>query len=188
MALAGLPFSVGAYLATDTTWAIVLLAFPVSVGALYFGPTLAMLHTLVKPEMRSLASAILLFINNIIGLGLGPLMIGVLSDYFSADYGARALPYAMVTSALLAIWASFHFGWPRAPCVPILKIWVRLRNTVSNLMRGTCNHAFCRHFCVFIAAAPVAAAPKTYTQTTYISVYKIYLRAFLLHAPMWNWP
>ena len=57
--------------------------------------------------MRSLASAILLFINNIIGLGLGPLMIGVLSDYFSADYGAR-LPYAMVTSALLAIWASFH--------------------------------------------------------------------------------
>ena len=35
-------------------------------------------------------------------------MIGVLSDYFSADYGARALPYAMVASALLAIWASFH--------------------------------------------------------------------------------
>ena len=57
MALVGLPFSVGAYLATDTTSAIVLLAFPVSVGALYFGPTLAMLHTLVKPEMRSLASA-----------------------------------------------------------------------------------------------------------------------------------
>ena len=77
LALVGLPFSVGAYLSTDTTWAIVLLAFPVSVGALYFGPTLAMLHTLVKPEMRSLASAILLFINNIIGLGLGPLMIGV---------------------------------------------------------------------------------------------------------------
>ena len=108
LALVGLPFSVGAYLATDATWAIVLLAFPVSVGALYFGPTLAMLHTLVKPEMRSLASAILLFINNIIGLGLGPLMIGVLSDYFSAAYGARALPYAMVTSTLLAFWASFH--------------------------------------------------------------------------------
>ncbi len=108
LALVGLPFSVGAYLATDTTWAIVLLAFPVSVGALYFGPTLAMLHTLVKPEMRLLASAILLFINNIIGLGFGPLIIGVLSDYFSADYGARALPYAMVISTLLAIWASFH--------------------------------------------------------------------------------
>ena len=108
LALVGLPFSVGAYLATDATLAIILLAFPVSVGALYFGPTLAMLHTLVRPEMRSLASAILLFINNIIGLGLGPLMIGVLSDYFSTDYGARALPYAMVTSALLALWASVH--------------------------------------------------------------------------------
>ena len=108
LALVGLPFSVGAYLAIDATLAIILLAFPVSVGALYFGPTLAMLHTLVRPEMRSLASAILLFINNIIGLGLGPLMIGVLSDYFSTDYGARALPYAMVTSALLALWASVH--------------------------------------------------------------------------------
>ena len=108
LALVGLPFSVGAYLATDATLAIILLAFPVSVGALYFGPTLAMLHTLVRPEMRSLASAILLFINNIIGLGLGPLMIGVLSDYFSTDYSARALPYAMVISALLALWASVH--------------------------------------------------------------------------------
>lgn len=108
LALVGLPFSVGAYLATDATLAIILLAFPVSIGALYFGPTLAMLHTLVRPEMRSLASAILLFINNIIGLGLGPLMIGVLSDYFSTDYGVRALPYAMVTSALLALWASVH--------------------------------------------------------------------------------
>jgi hypothetical protein len=35
-------------------------------------------------------------------------MIGVLSDYFSTNYGARALPYAMVTSALLALWASVH--------------------------------------------------------------------------------
>ncbi|GIR09766.1 MAG: hypothetical protein CM15mP21_0280 [Hyphomicrobiales bacterium] len=67
-----------------------------------------MLHTLVKPEMRSLASAILLFINNIIGLGLGPLMIGVLSDYFSADW-ARGLPYAMETGRF---WHSGrHFIW-----------------------------------------------------------------------------
>ena len=108
LALIGLPFSVASYLATDTRWAILLLAFPVSVGAVYFGPILAMLHTLVKPEMRSLASAILLFINNIIGLGLGPLMIGVLSDYFAPSYGARALPYAMVASALLGLWAALH--------------------------------------------------------------------------------
>ena len=108
LALVGLPFSVGAYLATDATLAIILLAFPVSVGALYFGPTLAMLHTLVRPEMRSLASAILLLINNIVGLGFGPLMIGVLSDYFSTDYNVRALPYAMVISSLLAVWASVH--------------------------------------------------------------------------------
>ncbi|CAI8375250.1 MAG: putative galactarate transporter [Rhodobiaceae bacterium UBA7378] len=117
LGLFGLPFSVASYLSVDTTAAILLMILPVCVGAVYFGPTLAMLHTLVKPEMRSLSSAILLFINNIIGLGLGPLMIGVMSDYLSTDYGARALPYAMAASTLLSIWAAVHL-WLASRTLP----------------------------------------------------------------------
>ena len=45
-------------------------------------------------------------------------------------------------------------------------------------MRGTCNHAFCRHFACLIAAAPLRA--PNHTPTTYISVYKIYLRGILI--------
>ena len=46
--------------------------------------------------MRSTASASFLFINNLIGLGLGPLLIGSISDALKRRYGAEALRYAAV--------------------------------------------------------------------------------------------
>ena len=68
-----------------------------------------MLHTLVRPDMRSSASAITLFINNIIGLGIGPLAIGLLSDGLAPVHGDKALPYAMSLMALITLWAFVHF-------------------------------------------------------------------------------
>ena len=46
--------------------------------------------------MRSTASASFLLINNLIGLGVGPLLIGRLSDALKTSYGADALRYAAV--------------------------------------------------------------------------------------------
>jgi MFS transporter, Spinster family, sphingosine-1-phosphate transporter len=43
--------------------------------------------------MRAVASALFLFINNLIGLGLGTLLIGRLSDHFSMRYGSESLRY-----------------------------------------------------------------------------------------------
>jgi predicted MFS family arabinose efflux permease len=111
------PFSLLAYTSGSSLWAILFLIPPVSVGAIYFGPTLAMLHTLVRPDMRSSASAITLFINNIIGLGLGPLCIGILSDFFEPYFGAMALPYAMCVIAVLGLWAMYHL-WRAATHLP----------------------------------------------------------------------
>jgi predicted MFS family arabinose efflux permease len=103
------PLSVIGYLSTDTMTALVWLAIPLFVGALYFGPTLAMLHTLVKPEMRSLASAIMLCINNIVGLGIGPLSIGYLSDRLTPTYGPQGLGYALAAMAIVGIWGGIHY-------------------------------------------------------------------------------
>jgi predicted MFS family arabinose efflux permease len=112
-----MPFSLAAYTTDSLVWALVLMIPPVSVGAIYFGPFLAMLHTLVRPDMRSSASAISLFIQNIIGLGLGPLSIGLLSDALTPYYGTKALPYAMSLMALIVIWAFVHF-WLAARTLP----------------------------------------------------------------------
>ncbi len=107
--LIGAPFSIFGYLADSAQAAILLLIVPTTIGALYFGPTLAMLHTLVKPEMRSLASAILLFINNIFGLGIGPLSVGMISDQLAPSYGTKSLGVALAIITLIGIWGSIHY-------------------------------------------------------------------------------
>jgi hypothetical protein len=59
--------------------------------------------------MRSLASAILLFVNNIFGLGLGPLMVGIMSDALTPHYGAQGLGVALALMVLIGVWGSVHF-------------------------------------------------------------------------------
>jgi hypothetical protein len=60
-------------------------------------------------RMRALASAILLFILNIIGLGLGPFLVGVLSDLLSDSLGRESLRYAILIATAAYFWAGAHF-------------------------------------------------------------------------------
>jgi MFS family permease len=67
--------------------------------------------------MRTLASALFLFINNLIGLGFGALLIGRLSDHFAIRYGGESLRYAIlsgtgfyVLSAALFLLAARHLA------------------------------------------------------------------------------
>ena len=79
-------------------------------GALYLGPCIATCHNLVSPGMRAMASAILFFVLNIIGLGLGPLTVGILSDQFAGRFGDDNLRYAMVTTLTISL-AGVFFLW-----------------------------------------------------------------------------
>ena len=79
-------------------------------GALYLGPCIATCHNLVSPGMRAMASAILFFVLNIIGLGLGPLTVGILSDQFAGRFGDDNLRYAMVTTLTISLVGVF-FLW-----------------------------------------------------------------------------
>jgi predicted MFS family arabinose efflux permease len=68
----------------------------------YLGPCLATCHALVPPAMRALASAILFFILNLIGLGLGPVTAGALSDLFSDRWGVEGLRYALLCTGFIS--------------------------------------------------------------------------------------
>lgn len=48
--------------------------------------------------MRATASAIMLFIVNIVGAGIGPLLVGALSDLFATDYGLQSIRYALLVA------------------------------------------------------------------------------------------
>jgi predicted MFS family arabinose efflux permease len=98
------------YLWPDGRMALVL-SIPGSVlGIMYLGPTFAMTQSLVRPEMRALAAAILLFIINAVGLGLGPWFVGWLSDAFEPRFGADAVRWASLATVVVATtWAAAHY-------------------------------------------------------------------------------
>ena len=80
-------------------------------GAMWLGPAIAVTHSLVGLRQRAVASAALFFILNMIGLGLGPLIVGTLSDLMRPEFGdANALRYSIIATALVAkAWAIAHF-------------------------------------------------------------------------------
>jgi hypothetical protein len=78
---------------------------------MWLGPAIAVTHSLVGLKQRAVASAALFFVINMIGLGLGPLIVGSLSDLMRPDFGdANALRYSIIGTALVAkSWAVLHF-------------------------------------------------------------------------------
>ena len=107
--LLSLPFSLLFYFVQDTSLAFTVAIVPALLGGMYLGPSFALNQGLVSVRMRSVASAILLFIVNIIGLGLGPQTVGILSDMFSARHGNESLRYALLTLACVNVWTAAHY-------------------------------------------------------------------------------
>jgi MFS family permease len=73
-----------------------LLLIPNALNILWLGPVITAVQHLVPKVMRSTASASFLLINNLIGLGIGPYLIGAISTALKASYGAESLRYAAV--------------------------------------------------------------------------------------------
>ncbi len=71
-----------------------LFLIPHGLNILWLGPVTTAVQHLVPAPMRATASASFLFINNLIGLGLGSLIMGRLSDAMTAVHGADALRWA----------------------------------------------------------------------------------------------
>ncbi len=78
-------------------------------GAFYVGPSYALAQGLAKLRMRALASAILMFFINLLGLGLGPLIIGMLNDYLEPTFGVEAVRYSMTIIGATTLWAAGHY-------------------------------------------------------------------------------
>ena len=82
--------------------------------AMFLGPTIAMAHALVGPRYRALSSSVLFFVLNIIGLGLGPLTVGAVSDALMPSLGADSIRWAIMSTAVAAfIGAGFYFNAAR---------------------------------------------------------------------------
>ncbi len=93
-----LPFSYYAFFGTNITYVLVTYFFTALLTALYLGPCIAVTHNLVGAKKRALASAIYFLFLNFIGLGLGPVIIGMISDALTPTYGNDSLKYAFTST------------------------------------------------------------------------------------------
>jgi len=101
--LVEVPFQFLAYLSPSMS--VVVPAFVVAgiLGASYYGPAFAMIQALASIRMRAVAASVFLFIQTLIGLGLGPLFIGVVSDLLHPMTGEESLRYSIIVVALFNV-------------------------------------------------------------------------------------
>jgi predicted MFS family arabinose efflux permease len=94
--VATVPFYVGAVTSHSLAASFVLFLVPTALGLVWLGPVLSAIQHVVPPGMRATASAVFLFVNNLIGIGLGSAALGALSDGLSVRYGEDSLRYAIL--------------------------------------------------------------------------------------------
>ncbi len=90
---------------------LMVYAIPVVLSAVWTGPVHAVVQSLVKLRMRAMAAAALLFSINLIGLGLGPLMVGGVSDLLLDSLGNESLRYALLIIIPAAVWSAVHYWY-----------------------------------------------------------------------------
>jgi predicted MFS family arabinose efflux permease len=94
--LATVPFFLLGILSQTLVMSFFVLLVPVALGLVWLGPVISAIQHLVRPDMRATASAIFLFINNLLGIGLGTWAIGALSDALQIHYGDESLRYSIL--------------------------------------------------------------------------------------------
>jgi MFS family permease len=106
--------------------ALCILAINAFLGTLWYGPVYGTGQSVVPPHMRATAAALLLFIINLVGLGLGPLAVGIISDVAANSFlSADGLSVAACKTAV---------GAAKATCAAGVAEGVRWALIISTLL------------------------------------------------------
>lgn len=109
-ALVDVPVFAAALLVPDFGLSLILMALHALIAAIWYGPAFAAAFSVSPPNMRATNSALLLFLGNLFGLGLGPLLVGVMSDMFGASLGAgEGLRWSLVILGMMGFITAYLF-------------------------------------------------------------------------------
>ena len=125
-ALCAFPLYEAAVFAPNANLAMAFVMLVNITGGLGFGPLLTAIQSVVSPSMRASASAFVGFISSVIGVGGGPFLVGLLSDWFSdppplvrvaLDWlgiprmeSVPALQWALAVAVAFTLWALLHYA------------------------------------------------------------------------------
>ena len=108
--LVSTPMFVLTFLTQNPTVAFLSLFLPFMIGVMQGPPSFAVAQGLADVRMRAMAAALLLLITNLIGGGIGPQAVGIMSDYLAAGYQQDSLRYALLAVSLVfGLWSSLHY-------------------------------------------------------------------------------
>ena len=101
------------FLSSDQYHAMAYMAAVGIIAPMTSGVIFSSIQSLVNDHMRSVALAIIFLFANLIGFGLGPIAVGLLSDLFAQTFGQESLRYALAAFCPGFMWVSFYF-WKAA--------------------------------------------------------------------------
>ena len=108
--LCSMPFQFFVYLWPTPTPALLMLFIPMFIMHMFLGPVTGTIQNLGGVRRRAMAAAFYLFLANLIAMTCGPLIVGVVSDHFQAQYGDDALRYGILIPVVVtSVWAAMHF-------------------------------------------------------------------------------
>lgn len=100
--LASVPCIAGMLFLKNIIGSLICLSLVSFLSSMYLGPCIAISHILVPASMRALTSAIFFLVINLIGLGFGPLVIGIISDWLAPAFGVEALRWALSITTVIS--------------------------------------------------------------------------------------
>lgn len=107
--LAMVPFQFLSYLSPNMAVVVPSFSIMVVLASMFFGPSFAVAQSIATLRMRAVATSVLLFIQTIIGLSIGPFLVGLFSDLLQPTQGTASLRWSLVIVGLANIWAALHY-------------------------------------------------------------------------------
>jgi len=111
-------FSACIYLTCSSLLALGCMGLAVIGVAMTNGPILAIVQTLVPSRMHATSIAIIYLCSNLVGMGLGPLVLGALSDALQPHFGGQSLRYALTALSPGYLWGAWHL-WRASKAVTL---------------------------------------------------------------------
>ncbi len=103
-----LPFLALFLLWPERTGALAGYSVAMVFSVFFVGPSYGLVQSLARVRMRAQAAALLLFAINLIGLGIAPLVVGMLNDALATRFGDEAIRYSLLVTGATSLWAVVH--------------------------------------------------------------------------------
>ena len=83
--------------------AFVLSFFGSIAGAFFIAPMTAVIQGIAQLRMRAVAVALMTLVTSLVGMGAGPVLVGMLSDAMTARFGDEAIRYSLLFPTLVPV-------------------------------------------------------------------------------------